>query len=244
MRLNKYISETGMCSRRAADALIAAGRVTKNGVKADLGTQVAEGDEIRVDGAIVGRAADRPPPVYIAFNKPTGVTCTTERHVGGNIIDFIAHPERIFPIGRIDKDSEGLILLTNDGDIVNEVLRVEHGHEKEYQVAVDQLITPAFLAHMERGVRIEDGMTRPCRMKQVGPRVFRIILTQGLNRQIRKMCHALGYKVVTLTRLRIMHIELGNLRVGTWRNLTPDEVKGLRIRGEAPPAPRDRRPAR
>jgi 23S rRNA pseudouridine2604 synthase len=230
MRLNKYISETGMCSRRAADALIAAGRVTRNGVRADLGTQVAEGDEIRVDGTVVGRAADRPPPVYIAFNKPVGITCTTERHIGGNIIDYIDHPERIFPIGRLDKDSEGLILLTNDGDIVNEVLRVEHGHEKEYVVAVDAPITDGFLTKMSRGVRIEDGMTKPCRMKQVGPRVFRITLTQGLNRQIRKMCHACGYKVVTLQRVRIMHIELGGLKNGQWRNLTPAEVRGLRAR--------------
>ncbi len=166
--------------------------------------------------------------MYIALHKPVGITCTTERHIGGNIIDFVGHTERIFPIGRLDKDSEGLILLTNDGDIVNEVLRVEHGHEKEYVVAVDQLITDQFLMKMSRGVRIEDGMTRPCRMKQVGPRVFRIILTQGLNRQIRKMCHACGYKVVTLKRVRIMHIELGNLKLGHWRNLTPAEIAGLR----------------
>ena len=234
MRLNKFLSETGQYSRRGADAIIAAGRVTKNGVRCELGTQVEPGDEIRVDGIVVGSAADRPPPVYIAFNKPTGVTCTTERHVGGNIIDFIGHAERIFPIGRLDKDSEGLILLTNDGDIVNEVLRVEHGHEKEYVVAVDAPITDAFLTKMSRGVRIEDGLTRPCKLKQVGPRVFRIVLTQGLNRQIRKMCHACGYKVVTLTRVRIMHIELGSLKVGTWRNLTPDEIRRLGVRPDQP----------
>jgi 23S rRNA pseudouridine2604 synthase len=228
VRLNKFISETGMCSRRAADALIAEGRVTRNGVRADLGTKVEPGDEIKVDGKVVGTAADRPPPVYIALNKPVGVTCTTERHIGGNIIDFVGHDERIFPIGRLDKDSEGLILLTNDGDIVNEVLRVEHGHEKEYVVAVDQLIDEQFLMKMSRGVRIEDGMTRPCRMKQVGPRVFHIILTQGLNRQIRKMCHACGYKVVTLKRVRFMHIELGGLKTGHWRNLTAEEVRRLR----------------
>jgi 23S rRNA pseudouridine2604 synthase len=228
MRLNKFISETGMCSRRAADTLIAEGRVTHNGKRAELGTQVEPGDDVRIDGKPVGRAADRPPPVYIALYKPIGVTCTTERHIGGNIIDFINHRERIFPIGRLDKDSEGLILLTNDGDIVNEVLRVEHGHEKEYVVAVDQLISDQFMTKMARGVRIEDGMTRPCRMKQVGPRVFRIILTQGMNRQIRKMCHACGYKVVTLKRVRIMHIELGGLKLGHWRNLTPAEIKGLR----------------
>lgn len=230
MRLNKFISETGMCSRRAADALIAEGRVTRNGKRADLGTQVEPGDEIRVDGKVVGRAADRPPPVYIALNKPFGITCTTERHIPGNIIDFVGHTERIFPIGRLDKESEGLILLTNDGDVVNEVLRVEHGHEKEYVVAVDALINEQFLMKMSRGVRIEDGMTKPCKVKQVGPRVFRIILTQGLNRQIRKMCHACGYKVVTLKRVRIMHIELGGLKTGHWRNLTPDEIRGLRER--------------
>ncbi len=238
MRLNKFLSETGQYSRRGADALIAEGRVTRNGVRAELGTQVAIGDEIRVDGTIVGKAADRPPPVYIAFNKPVGVTCTTERHIGGNIIDFINHPERIFPIGRLDKDSEGLILLTNDGDIVNEVLRVEHGHEKEYVVAVDQLVTAEALTRMSRGVRIEDGMTRPCRITKVGPRVFRIVLTQGLNRQVRKMCAACGYKVVTLTRVRIMHIGLGALKYGSWRNLTPAEVRGLRVREPAAPATR------
>ncbi len=227
MRLNKFISETGTCSRREADAMIEAGRVAVNGAVAGLGTQVVEGDTVTVDGAAIGAARDRPRPVYIALNKPVGVTCTTERHVEGNIIDFVDHPERIFPIGRLDKESEGLILLTNDGDIVNEVLRAEHHHDKEYVVAVDRGINDDFLVQMARGVRIPDGMTRPCKIVSVAARGFRIVLTQGLNRQIRKMCEALGYQVVALQRVRIMHIELGHLKIGRWRNLTEAEVAGL-----------------
>ncbi len=232
-RLNKFISESGICSRREADAWIAAGRVTINGKRADLGTQVGDGDVVRVDGAVVGAPEERPPTVYIALNKPVGITCTTERHVDGNIVDHVAHPQRIFPIGRLDKDSEGLILLTNDGDIVNEVLRAEHGHEKEYLVRVDRPLTDEFLGQMARGVRIPDALTRPCKIWSVGPSQFRIVLTQGLNRQIRRMCEALGYDVVALQRLRIMHIELGDLKVGRWRDLTADEVAGL-----MPPVPR------
>lgn len=235
MRLNKFISETGRCSRREADELIAAGRVTKNGALADLGTQVGDGDQIRIDGALVGGAGDRPPPVYIALNKPVGITCTTERHVLGNIVDHVDHPQRIFPIGRLDKDSEGLILLTNDGDIVNQVLRVENAHDKEYVVAVDRAISDLALAELARGVRIDPGshptgttvLTRPCRVTRVGAQAFSMILTQGLNRQIRKMCDALGYQVVALQRVRIMHIELGHLKVGRWRDLTEAEVAGL-----------------
>lgn len=226
MRLNKFISETGACSRREADDWIASGRVTVNGHRAGVGMVVDDGDVVAVDGAVI-TARDRPPPVYIALNKPVGITCTTERAVEGNIVDFVDHPERVFPIGRLDKDSEGLILLTNDGDIVNEVLRVEHDHEKEYVVAVDRTITDDFLAAMSGGMRIDSGRTRPCKVWQVGPRVFRIVLTQGLNRQIRKMCEALGYEVVGLQRVRIMHIDLGHLKVGRWRNLTPAEVAGL-----------------
>lgn len=237
MRLNKFISETGTCSRREADAMIAAGRVAVNGVVAGLGTHVGEGDQVTLDGAPIGAARDRPRPVYIALNKPPGITCTTERQVEGNIIDFVDHPERIFPIGRLDKESEGLILLTNDGDIVNEVLRSEHDHEKEYVVQVDRGITDDFLAHMARGVRIPDGMTKPCRIARVASTVFRIVLTQGLNRQIRKMCEALGYEVVALQRVRIMHIELGHLRLGRWRNLTEAEVAGLLPRTPRPAAP-------
>ena len=240
MRLNKFISETGRCSRREADDLIAAGRVTRNGAVADIGTQVGDGDEIRIDGELVGGAGDRPRPVYNALNKPVGITCTTERSVEGNIIDFVDHPERIFPIGRLDKESEGLILLTNDGDIVNEVLRAEHDHEKEYVVQVDRGISDDFLVQMARGVRIPDGMTRPCKIVRVAGPVFRIVLTQGLNRQIRKMCEALGYQVVALQRTRIMHIELGHLKPGRWRNLTEAEVAGLLAYrpAAAPPAAR------
>jgi 23S rRNA pseudouridine2604 synthase len=225
-RLNKFISETGTCSRREADGLIESGRVTVNGVRAGLGTQVGDGDVVTVDGVAIGER-DRPRPVYIALNKPVGITCTTERHVEGNIVDFVDHEERIFPIGRLDKDSEGLILMTNDGDIVNEVLRAEHNHEKEYVVALDRSPTDDFFEKMAAGVRIPDGMTKRCKVWRIEGRVFRIVLTQGLNRQIRKMCEALGYEVIGLQRVRIMHIELGTLKPGKWRNLSDGEVKGL-----------------
>lgn len=233
MRLNKYLSESGAWSRRGADSLIAEGRVTKNGVVAVLGTQVEPGDEIAVDGKPVGRARKLERPVYIAFNKPPGVTCTTERHVRGNIIDFIGHPERIFPIGRLDKDSEGLILLTNDGDVVNEVLRAEHGHEKQYMVSIDRLVTDAFVTKMAGGVDLGDAVTKPCKVRRVSPQVIEVILTQGLNRQIRRMVEALDHRVIALRRVRIMHIALGGLPRGKWRDLTPDEVRGL-----APPPER------
>jgi 23S rRNA pseudouridine2604 synthase len=232
VRLNKFISETGACSRREADDWITSGRVTVNGLRADLGTQIEAGDQVALDGAVIGAASDRPRAVYIALNKPVGITCTTERHIDGNIIDFVDHSERVFPIGRLDKESEGLILLTNDGDIVNEVLRAEHNHEKEYLVAVDRSITDEFVTHMSRGVRIDAGMTRPCKLAAVSARSFRIVLTQGLNRQIRKMCEALGYQVVALQRVRIMHIELGHLKLGRWRNLTDAEVAALRPRDD------------
>jgi 23S rRNA pseudouridine2604 synthase len=225
--LNKYLSESGACSRREADTLISEGRVTVNGKPAVLGTQVNEGDDVRLDGDRVGGARKNKKPVYIALNKPTGITCTTERHVAGNIIDFVNHPERIFPIGRLDKDSEGLILLTNDGDIVNEVLRAEHHHEKEYVVSVDHALTPEFLDHMAKGVRLSDATTKPCKVAKLGPKVFKIVLTQGLNRQIRRMCEALGYTVVTLQRVRIMHIRLGELPLGRWRQLSPAEIQPL-----------------
>jgi 23S rRNA pseudouridine2604 synthase len=227
VRLNKYLSESGACSRREADTLISEGRVTVNGKPAALGTQVNEGDDVRLDGDRVGTARKKVKPVYIALNKPTGITCTTERHVAGNIVDFVGHKERIFPIGRLDKDSEGLILLTNDGDIVNEVLRAEHQHEKEYVVSVDHAITPEFLEQMAAGVRLSDATTRPCKVHKLGPKVFRIILTQGLNRQIRRMCEALGYTVETLQRVRIMHIRLGELPLGRWRQLQPAEIAPL-----------------
>jgi 23S rRNA pseudouridine2604 synthase len=238
MRLNKYIGESGTWSRRQADELIEEGRVTINGVPAGLGAQVADGDEVKVDGDVVGHARKLDKPVYIALNKPVGVTCTTERHVEGNIIDFVDHTERIFPIGRLDKESEGLILLTNDGDIVNEVLRAEHAHEKEYVVAVDRTVTDDLVAKLAGGVRLSDATTKRCKVRKVGPKMFAIILTQGLNRQIRRMCEAFGYEVVALQRVRIMHIRLANLAVGRWRNLTPAEVEGLRPKPAQNPAPK------
>ena len=225
MRLNKYISETGLCSRREADALISGGRVTINGVRAELGSQVNEGDEVRVDRRLIGAKKKR--HVYICLNKPVGVTCTTERHITGNIIDFIGHTERIFPIGRLDKDSDGLILLTSNGDIVNEILRSENNHEKEYIVTVDKPITETFLTGMAGGVRILDTKTMPCKVSRLGKYEFRIILTQGLNRQIRRMCEVFGYDVRRLQRVRIVNIKLGGLKVGRWRNLTEAELHGL-----------------
>ncbi len=224
MRLNKFISERGVGSRREADAWIAAGRVTVNGAPAKLGTQVTAGDLVRVDGRPLPA---RSKAVYLALNKPRGITCTTERDVPGNIVDFLRHRERIFPIGRLDKDSEGLILLTNDGDIVNEILRVEHGHEKEYEVKVDRPVTPAFLSMMAAGVRIRGEKTRPCTIARTGSATFRIVLTQGLNRQIRRMCSALGWRVRELKRVRIMHIRLGALAAGRWRELSEAELRPL-----------------
>lgn len=224
MRINKYLSETGACSRREADQWIEAGRVTVDGVKAVLGTQVVEGQAVLVDGQPL-RA--RPKRVYLALNKPVGIECTTDREVRDNIVDFVAHRERVFPIGRLDKDSEGLILLTNDGDIVNTVLRAEHRHEKEYVVAVDRPLTAEFLAGMAAGVPILGTVTNPCKVTQVGRNTFRIVLTQGLNRQIRRMCEHFGYTVRSLQRVRIMHIRLGDLPLGKWRNLTPEELRGL-----------------
>ena len=224
MRLNKYISETGMCSRRMADEWIAKGRVTINGVKAELGSQVGAGDEVRVDRQLVGA---KPKAVYIALHKPTGITCTTERHIKGNVIDFVGHRERIFPVGRLDKDSEGLILLTNNGDIINQVLREENQHEKEYIVTVDKPLTEAFIAGMAGGVRILDTVTKPCKISRTGKCEFRIILTQGLNRQIRRMCEVFGYEVRRLLRVRFVNVKLGGLKCGQWRNLTEVELAKL-----------------
>jgi len=224
VRINKYLAESGACSRRQADQWIEAGRVTVNGARAVLGTQVAEGDVVLVDG---NPLRERPTRVYLALNKPVGVECTTDRGVPDNIVDFVGHRERIFPIGRLDKDSEGLILLTNDGDVVNTVLRAENEHEKEYVVAVDRPLTPGFLQGMAGGVPILGTVTNPCRVTQVGRNTFRIVLTQGLNRQIRRMCEHFGYTVRSLQRVRIMHVRLGDLPLGRWRNLTPAEVRGL-----------------
>jgi 23S rRNA pseudouridine2604 synthase len=224
MRLNKYISETGVCSRREADKWIEAGRVTLNGHAAGLGTQVSDGDEVRVDGELIGT---KKKPIYIALNKPVGIICTTEKHIEDNIIDHVGYPERIFPIGRLDRESEGLILLTNDGDIVNEILRSENNHEKEYLVWVDRPITDLALRMMADGVKIMGEVTKPGKVIRVNPQSFRIILTQGLNRQIRRMCSALGYKAQRLMRVRILNVHLGELRPGQWRHLTDTELAGL-----------------
>lgn len=224
MRINKFISESGITSRRGADKLINEGRVTINGKKAKIGSQVEPGDEVIVDGNPIFIAKNN---VYIALNKPVGITCTSEKSVKGNIIDLVNHPLRINHIGRLDKDSEGLILLTNDGDIVNEILRAENNHEKEYIVSVDKPISPEFLEKMAAGVKILGTKTLPCEVEQLSKYDFKIILTQGLNRQIRRMCEVLGYEVYRLQRIRIMNIHLNNLPVGQWRDLTKKEKKQL-----------------
>ncbi len=225
MRLNKFISESGKASRRGADKLIEAGRVTINGKKAKVGSQVEPGDDIKVDGNQLYIAPRS--NVYIALNKPVGITSTTEKNVKGNIVDLVNYPSRIFHIGRLDKDSEGLILLTNDGDIVNEILRSENKHEKEYVVSVDKAITPDFIEKMSTGVKILDTTTLPCKIEQLSNYEFNITLTQGLNRQIRRMCEALGYNVSRLQRLRIMNVSLGNLPMGQWRYLSKKEKERL-----------------
>lgn len=224
MRINKFISEAGTASRRGADKLITEGRVTINGKRATIGSQVEPGDDVRVNGNQLFVAYNY---VYIALNKPVGITSTTEKGVKGNIVDLVNHPFRVFHIGRLDKDSEGLILLTNDGDIVNEILRSENQHEKEYIVSVDRPITPEFLKQMSEGVKILDTVTLPCKVEQLSKYDFKIILTQGLNRQIRRMCEELGYNVYRLQRIRIMNIQLDNLPVGQWRYLSKKEKAQL-----------------
>ena len=230
MRINVFISSTGYCSRREADRLIEAGRVTLNGKVVPLGTDVGENDVVHVDGKPVKA---RPKTVYLAFHKPEGIESTTDTTKPDNIIDFIGYPERIFPIGRLDKDSSGLILLTNDGQIVNQILRSEFDHEKEYEVEVDRPVTPAFLAAMAAGVKIynpvrhEYTVTKPCRTKKIGDRVFSVVLTQGLNLQIRRMARELGYQVERLRRVRIMNIRLGTLPPGEYRILDGDELTKL-----------------
>lgn len=220
-RLNKYISETGFCSRREADKLIDAGRVTINGKIPEMGTKVMPGDDVEIDNKPV-RSKEK--PIYIALNKPTGITCTTERDIPGNIVDFIGHHKRIFPIGRLDKPSDGLIFLTNDGDIVNKILRAGNNHEKEYVVRVDKPITGEFLQKMAAGVPILDTVTLPCKVEKETKFSFRITLTQGLNRQIRRMCEALGYEVFKLRRVRIMNISLDGIPNGKWRYLSEEEI--------------------
>ena len=220
LRINKFFTEHGVCSRRAADRLIEEGRVSINGRTAILGDQVADGDVVSVDGRIL---SESPKTVYLAYHKPVGITCTTEADVRNNIVEAIDYPERIFPIGRLDKDSSGLILLTNDGDIVNRILRAEFGHEREYLVTVDRPYTRPFLDRLEQGVLILGKKTSPCRAIRVDQSSFRIVLTEGRNRQIRRMCSASGFRVTRLVRSRIMHIELGNLSVGEWRHLSHQE---------------------
>ena len=224
-RINKYLSEAGYCSRRAADKLIDQGRVTVNGKVPEMGTKITEGDKVQVDGSLITSPTEK--PVYIAFHKPVGIVCTTDTRVEkDNIIDFINYPTRIFPIGRLDKPSEGLIFLTNDGDIVNKILRARNNHEKEYEVTVDKPITPSFIQQMSNGVPILDTVTRQCKVERLSRFTFKIILTQGLNRQIRRMCEHLDYEVTKLKRNRIMNVHL-DVPVGKWRDLTGQELKEI-----------------
>ncbi|WP_421949180.1 23S rRNA pseudouridine(2604) synthase RluF [Phaeodactylibacter xiamenensis] len=223
--LNKFISSTGICSRREADRMIEAGRVQLNGTTAKKGNRVNPGDEVLLDGAPLKA---KPKAVYLALHKPPGITCTTDRKDKSNIIDFLNYPERIFHIGRLDKASTGLIFLTNDGDIVNEILREQNEHEKEYIVTVNKPINPSFVRRMSEGIPILGTVTKKCQVEKIGRQAFRIVLTQGLNRQIRRMCDYLGYDVVTLKRVRIMNVHLGGLKPGQWRYLTDEELKELR----------------
>lgn len=227
VRLNKFITDSGYCSRREADTYIEQGRVTVNGKDATIGSSVNEGDLVEVDGERVGRKPKR--NVYIALNKPVGVTCTTDRADKTNIVDFVNYKERIFPVGRLDKDSEGLIILTNNGDIVNKILRAGNNNPKEYIVTVDKPVTAEFIKQMSEGVRILGVKTKPCEVIKRNSGTFTIFLTQGLNRQIRRMCYALGYKVTSLKRVRVMNITLGSLEVGRWRYFTPQEVAEMHL---------------
>lgn len=224
MRINKYISETGFCSRRETDRLIDAGRMTINDVICEPGANVELGDVVRIDGNSITSKTE---PVYVALNKPIGITCTAAKHVTGNIIDFVNHPSRIFAVGRLDKASEGLILLTNDGDIVNKMMRSENNHDKEYVVKVDKPVTHHFVQEMSGGIEILDVVTKPCEVFKLSEYEFRIILTQGLNLQIRRMCKALGYRVLKLERIRIMNISIDGLDRGQWRDLTNEELQVL-----------------
>ena len=223
-RLNKFIGETGYCSRREADKLIDEGRVTINGVIPELGTKVSHSDEIRIDGKLIREQREK--PVYLAFNKPVGIECTTNLDVRNNIVDYVNYPKRIFPIGRLDKASEGLIFMTNDGDIVNKILRARNNHEKEYTVTVNKPITAQFIERMGNGIPILDTITRKCKVEQISQFIFKIVLTQGLNRQIRRMSEYLGYDVVALKRIRIINISL-DIPVGRFRDLTDAEIKEL-----------------
>lgn len=223
-RLNKYLSEVGYCSRREADRLIEEGRITVNGEIPEMGTKVSDADEIKVNGKLIRNTNEE--SVYLAFYKPVGIECTTNPKVRNNIVDYINYPKRIFPVGRLDKDSEGLILMTNDGDIVNKILRQKNNHEKEYIVTVNKPVTDRFIKRMGEGVPILDTVTKKCKVEQISKFVFRIFLTQGLNRQIRRMCEFFGYEVVALKRIRIINISL-DIPVGSYRELTEREFKEL-----------------
>lgn len=223
-RINKFLSETGYCSRREADRLLEEGRITINGVVPEMGTKVSLDDEIRVDGKLIREKTSK--PVYLAFNKPVGIECTTNQNVKNNIVDYINYPKRIFPIGRLDKASEGLIFMTDDGDIVNKILRARNNHEKEYVVTVNKPITDRFIQRMGNGVPILDTVTKKCKVEQISKFVFRIILTQGLNRQIRRMCEYLDYEVTSLKRTRIINISL-DVPIGRYRDLTDAEILEL-----------------
>jgi len=231
IRINKFLSEVGYCSRREADKLLEQGRITINGKIPELGTKVLPTDEVRVNGTLVTEKEE--PKIYLAVNKPAGIECTTNQSVRGNIVDFINYPERIFPVGRLDKDSEGLIIMTNDGDIVNKILRARNNHEKEYIVTVDKTITDRFIQRMSAGVPILDTITKECRVEKISSTTFRIFLTQGLNRQIRRMCEYFDYTVVALKRIRIINISL-DVPVGKYRDITKAEMDELnRLIGES-----------
>lgn len=224
VRINKFLSEAGVCSRRAADLLVEEGRVTVDGVPAQMGTKVQDGMTVCVDGKPVQKVDKQ---VVLLFHKPVGIVCTAEKREKKNVIDYIGYPERIYPVGRLDKDSEGLLLLTNDGDLMNRILKAANGHEKEYVVTVDREITTDFLKGMSSGVPILDRITSPCKVTKVNEHTFKIILTQGLNRQIRRMCEYFGYSVVKLQRIRIMNLHLQGIRKGEYREITPPEYEEL-----------------
>lgn len=225
IRLNKFLSESGYCSRREADRLIEAGKVKVDGIVAFMGMKIKAGQQVEAEGTIVS-GKDR--PVILLVNKPRGIVCTTsDRDRAENIVEFLDYPIRVYPVGRLDKESEGLILMTNQGELVNQILKGRYGHEKEYLVTVDRELTEQFLSNMQKGVKILDTVTKPCVVERIGDKAFRIILTQGLNRQIRRMCEALGYRVRSLKRVRIMNLKLGNLKTGEYREITKNEMKEL-----------------
>lgn len=231
IRINKFLSEVGYCSRREADKLLEQGRITINGKIPELGTKVTASDEVRVNGKLIAEREE--PKIYLAVNKPVGIECTTNQSVRNNIVDFVSYPERIFPVGRLDKDSEGLIIMTNDGDIVNKILRARNNHEKEYIVTVNKTITDRFISRMSAGVPILDTVTKECRVEKISNTTFRIFLTQGLNRQIRRMCEYFDYEVVALKRIRIINISL-DVPVGKYREITKAEMDELnRLIGES-----------